>query len=280
MASGGPPVEEHLLARVRRWFNHYAGGLFWPSNNSAEHPDAERPSEEDRVIDNPPLPSRDQEEEEEIDVVGLYEEDGLQAAEDEVQLGPDDGGGDRDDGRDEDGNAGPPSPPLQQFPPPRFGMDLQQWAPAFPILAPLAVHPAVPFADPFAGGDLIHPAPQPAPQPAPHPFLYPFAGVAWHQQERPDEEEEPEIDVVGLDEEDGIEIPELEVFGLGYVENIGPLFLQESDEDDDICSCASCLEEAPSTSGLGSSRRRSREESDEEEAPAKRLRWSDESDED
>ncbi|XP_045923830.1 uncharacterized protein LOC123982382 isoform X2 [Micropterus dolomieu] len=68
MAFNGPPVEEHLLTRVRRWILSFAGGSFWRLGN--ERSDAEMPPDD-------PVPTDDQEEEEEIDV-GL---DGLQEAE-------------------------------------------------------------------------------------------------------------------------------------------------------------------------------------------------------
>lgn len=139
---------------------------------------------------------------------------------------------------------------------------------AAPYVPPYAAPHAFPYAAPPANPALFHADP--------HGVLEQL--IARNQHERL--EQDPGIDAIGVDEEDEIVIPELEVFGLGYPETIGPLTTAE-------ClgffrSDSSLEEEAvvPSTSGLSSATRRSREESDEKGAVAKRPRWSDESDSD
>ncbi|KAI4816836.1 hypothetical protein KUCAC02_009138 [Chaenocephalus aceratus] len=83
------------------------------------------------------------------------------------------------------------------------------------------------------------------------------------EQSSEDEDEEEEIDVVGLD------IPVLDV------EEIGPLFLEDSSEEPEDA----LVPGSPSSSRSGCSTRRCREDSEEESA-AKRPRWSEHSDED
>ncbi|XP_042251088.1 pollen-specific leucine-rich repeat extensin-like protein 1 [Thunnus maccoyii] len=309
MAFNGPPVEEHLLARVRRWFNYYAGGPFWPFNHSIECPDTERPPEEDGIIRNLPVPHDDHE-----------RNDGHRSISGEARV--------EDSNHNADENSRPPSPPHQQFPPQHFGMNWQQWGPAvpdfpgpYPVLyayphphahpfafphdapaflhAALAFHHAYPFAFPFPDPyEFLHAAPAfPHDAPTFHP-AFPHAAPAFppafhhidsppiHQEDPDDvfevaialyleeheENEDPEIDVVGLDDEDGIQVPEV------CVENIGSLSAENCFDKLSFCSCDSSLDEAPvfpSTSGLSSSTRRNGEENDSKEATAKRLRWSD-----
>ena len=103
----------------------------------------------------------------------------------------------------------------------------------------------------------------------PHGILEPL--IARIQHERP--EQGPGLDADGIDEDNGFEDPELEVFGLGFPETIGPLTTEEcfklfngdsSQDDEDAV--------VPSTPGF------SREESGNEETAAKKPRWSDEKD--
>ena len=89
----------------------------------------------------------------------------------------------------------------------------------------------------------------------------------------------PGLDADGVDEDNGLEDPELEMFGLGFPETIGPLTTEEcfklfnsdssQDEEDAV---------VPSTPGFSSLIRRSREERGDEETAAKKPRWSDERD--
>ncbi|KAK5852308.1 hypothetical protein PBY51_023787 [Eleginops maclovinus] len=76
MASSGPPAEEHLLTRVTRWFTGFAGGSLWPVTNAC--PDAATPP------DDPVLPEVD---EEEANAVGVDAVDGLQEAQAEPSRG-------------------------------------------------------------------------------------------------------------------------------------------------------------------------------------------------
>lgn len=134
---------------------------------------------------------------------------------------------------------------------------------AHPYAYPFAYVP--PYPAPYVP---CYAAPQAFPYADPHGVLEQL--IARNQQGRP--EQDPGLDAFGVDEEDGIEPPELEVFGLGYPETIGPLTTEETfgffggdnSLDDDAV--------VPSTSGLSPSTRRSREESNEEQASAKRPR--------
>nr|XP_046264566.1 uncharacterized protein LOC124069440 [Scatophagus argus] len=286
MAFNAPPVEEHLLAGISQPLSSTdvtasdsgAGGFFRPSNDGTERLAAERPEEnrvinsapllpdyeeeldvvgvddddvlqvaelqgadggdipvrpsaqrpEDNKINTPPLLPDYEEEDEEIDVVGL--DDLLHPAEPHRDLGVDQVSFDRPQSRggEERGellndnealNARSPSPPQQD--------------PA--AEGPLYGH--IPHGDPFAP-----------------PFLAPPAFI----------KAPPEMDNAWEAEDNRTETP---------VENIGPLELLSSDssvEDDAELS----------TSGLKSSTRRSREEDDEEQATTKWPRWSDDSDSD
>ncbi len=83
--------------------------------------------------------------------------------------------------------------------------------------------------------------------------------------------------------DDWMEIPELDDVDVSSVENIGPLSREDTLEEFSFGSFFSYFQgapETPSTSGLSSSTRRRRTESNGQEAAAKRPRWSDESDTD
>ena len=91
--------------------------------------------------------------------------------------------------------------------------------------------------------------------------LLDYEDVSSSQNE--DEDEDEEIDVVGL----GIPVLAAQEIGPDYLEDL-------SEELEDAARSSS------SSPGLGSSRRRHREDSDAEGVAAKRPRWSDDSDSD
>ncbi|KAK5853551.1 hypothetical protein PBY51_014694 [Eleginops maclovinus] len=251
MASSGPPALEHLLTRVTRWFTGFAGGSLWPVTNL--RPDAATPAEDLFLPDYE-------------DMVGADEADaadGLQEAQDEPQ------------GGDGDSEQPPPAAPSPVYYPVPYAVPYAvlyavpysvPYAVPYPYYAPWSNPYAYPYASPFADPH-AYPQAAPAYPQAPPAYndppydAYPSDDDNNHAREELfrryfdeplAEDEDEEIDVVGLD------------FPVLDVEDIGPISLEDSSEV-----------------SIDSSTKRCREDSEEEEeSPAKRPRWSEDSDSD
>ncbi|KAL7377203.1 hypothetical protein ABVT39_023729 [Epinephelus coioides] len=200
MASG-PPAMEHLLARVRRWITSFAVGSLWPL--STVRPVAESPPDD-------PVP------------VGADVVDRLQEAEPQ-------GGNVECEQHLPPFPAYYPAPYPVPYPVPYPAYYAYPYAPypylyappAFPgaaphpFAAPYAFPPAFPHADPPADPHPLAASADAAPAvPPAEPHLNRYgepiddaveAILARNRYVEPEEDGEPEIDVVGLDEE--VEVP-------------------------------------------------------------------------
>ncbi|XP_074492336.1 uncharacterized protein LOC141768176 [Sebastes fasciatus] len=305
MASNGPPVEEDgLLTRIRRWIASFASGSFWPLHN--ERPDVERPP------DDPVLPDYEDEDEEEVGLVWGDDADGLQEAEAEPQGGNGDGEQQVPPPYFGLGWRQGPAAPFPVYYPVYYPVPyLLPYA--FPPADPYGPPPANPFANlqadlpadyyGFPADPFIGPPADPYGRPPTFPPAYPFGDFQVDPHADPhglphsfpsadphggfeaieyfeaveyfverhafwqhgEDEDHLEDHLEDWDDGDnGIEFPILEV------EDIGP-----------VCQYNPPEELSEADSGPGPSTRRHREDSDgEEEAAAKRPRWSDDSDSD
>lgn len=149
-----------------------------------------------------------------------------------------------------------------------------QFAHPFPYAFPMAVPYAVPhpFAHPYLHAfSSVYPYVLPQAPPYPGVYASPY-DVLYGHYDYFENMEEDEVEVFHFNATDLV----------SSVENIGPLPVENSFEEVSFSCFFSSFSEAseyPSTSGISSSTRRSREESSDEEA-AKRPRWSPESDSD
>ncbi|GAA6220018.1 velvet complex subunit B-like [Lates japonicus] len=301
MASSGPPRVDHLLTRIGRWIVSFAHGSFWPFNRNrsvAERPpdDREEDGHQQPEVGNrgPPLPLLPQFLPPPFWMQGQQHGPAVPFP----HFYP----------------APYPVPfavphPVPYAPAHPYAFPYHAFHHAFPHAAPHAAPafphaaPAFPGPDPYAAPAFPHANPYAAPAPHPHalPHAEPYDAHAVDQPDfygfpndpfavdQPDLHADPYVALVepfdedneededfmngdiGTDDEVTIHVPDLDV------ENIGQL-CPEDDSSDDSSSAEASV--SPSTSGLSSSRRRRSEDGDLEGAPAKRPRWSTDSDSD
>lgn len=260
-----------------------SGASLWPLND--QQPDAARPP-----LGQAAAAERREEE------TG----DGLGQAGAELPVGNGEGEG--------EGNAGSPSPPQLLHSGPEWQQQDLSGALPFYYSAPrpAALHP-LPNVFPHVAPDFLHDLPDVYPYvysaPAHHlayPYVaphFPYAdpsnlySAPYNNPSFPNHDPQllhwqrvPEEDTYcdETEDEEGSGIPESNGLSFtGSVENIGPLWAGDLYEEFSFSGFSSSFPvdtETPSTSGLGSSARRRTDRSDEEEAVAKKPRWSNESD--
>ncbi|XP_034531736.1 circumsporozoite protein-like [Notolabrus celidotus] len=313
-------MEEYLRARDR-WWMEYADGLIWPRNDFIEHPDADDEEEIDDVGlddggDGEEVQVAGLEDGEELQVAEPQGDDGGADAPDRFER-PDSRG--EEEREEELNDARPPSPPLLQEGPAEAAAPVypipvhaNPYASpfAYPYYAPYDNPYAAPYAHPYAhpyaapyDNPYAHPYAAPYDNPYAHPYAAhyrnaysaaygptfgylnpPFAPLANPNLPpyvvRPadplDSDSDYSSDSYDSSDSSELQIPQLEP------ETLGPLTSEESEEL--FFSCDESLEEdpaSPSTSGPGSSRKRGRDESEEDEGPAaRRPRWFDDRDSD